>query len=178
MRPHLRIRSTRIAMLIASDRLVRVIVTAAAIISFAIVARAGGPKYVAGATFFDSSTTGQPLTWSAGQVTYFTDQGDLSPILINSDANVFVANAFRAWTSVPTAAVAATRGGELGEDVNGANVVRNPDGTITVPADIQPSAIGTPVGVVYDFDGSVTDALLGAGAGDASQCFFNAAYGG
>ena len=31
---------------------------------------------------------------------------------------------------------------------------------------------------VYDFDGSVTDALLGAGAGDASQCFWNAVYGG
>ena len=34
------------------------------------------------------------------------------------------------------------------------------------------------MGIVYDFDGSVTDALLGAGAGDASQCFWNAVYGG
>jgi hypothetical protein len=145
---------------------------------FAMLARAGGPKYVAGVTFFDSSATGQPLTWPAGQVTYFTDQGDLSPILANSDANTLVANAFSAWTSVPTAAVSASSGGQLAEDVTGANVIRNPDGTITMPTDIQPSAIGTPVGVVYDFDGSVTDALLGAGAGDPSQCFFNAVYGG
>ncbi|MGA8764357.1 MAG: Ig-like domain-containing protein, partial [Candidatus Sulfotelmatobacter sp.] len=35
-----------------------------------------------------------------------------------------------------------------------------------------------PVGIVYDFDGTVTDALLGEGAGDASQCFWNAAFGG
>src|SRR5262249_53790495 len=40
------------------------------------------------------------------------------------------------------------------------------------------SATSTPVGVVYDADGSVTDALLGSGAGDASQCFSNAAFGG
>ncbi len=36
----------------------------------------------------------------------------------------------------------------------------------------------TPVGIVYDQDGSVTDALLGAGAGGASQCFTNAVFGG
>ena len=54
----------------------------------------------------------------------------------------------------------------------------NSDGSITLPADIQPSAIGTPVGIVYDFDGSVTDALLGQGAGDSGQCFFNAVFGG
>ena len=145
---------------------------------FATLGRGGGPKYVAGVTFFDSSMTGQPLTWSQGQITYFTDQGDLSPILANSDANTLVANAFSAWTAVPTAAVAATSGGQLAEDVNGVNVIRNPDGTITMPSDIQPSANGTPVGVVYDSDGTVTDALLGSGAGDPSQCFFNAAYGG
>ena len=44
--------------------------------------------------------------------------------------------------------------------------------------DIQPSAVGTPVGIAYDYDGTVTDALLGTGAGSSSQCFFNAAFGG
>ena len=54
----------------------------------------------------------------------------------------------------------------------------NPDGSITMPSDILPSATGTPVGIVYDAHGSVTDALLGLGAGDPSQCFYNAALGG
>jgi hypothetical protein len=122
--------------------------------------------------------TGQPLVWPLGTITYFTDQGNLSPILPNASANSLVANAFSQWTSVPTAAIAATSGGQLAEDVNGTNVVVNSDGTISMPADIQPTATGTPVGVVYDYDGSVTNALLGNGAGGSSQCFSNAVYGG
>jgi len=150
----------------------------AIILFFALLARAGGPKYVAGATFFNPSTMGQPLTWSGGQVNYYTDQGDLSPILPNSAANAFVASAFAQWTSVSTAALTATAAGQLAEDVNGTNIVADSYGTITAPADITSSATQTPVGIVYDFDGSVTNALLGAGAGDPSQCFWNAVYGG
>jgi hypothetical protein len=82
------------------------------------------------------------------------------------------------WTSVPTAALAAVRGGSLAEDVNGSNVIVNGDGTISMPADVESTAVGTPIGIVYDSDGSVTSALLGAGAGDSSQCFFNAVFGG
>jgi hypothetical protein len=149
----------------------------AVILFFSTRALAGGPKYVAGASFFDSSMTGQPLTWPAGVITYYTDQGDLSPILPNTAANAFVANSFSQWTAVPTAALTALSGGQLAEDVNGSNVYVNANGTITMPADIQPTATGTPVGIVYDFDGSVTDALLGAGAGDSTECFYNAAYG-
>src|SRR2546422_7453354 len=47
-----------------------------------------------------------------------------------------------------------------------------------MPADILPTAVSTPVGIVYDADGRVTDALLGQGAGDAGSCFNNAAFGG
>jgi hypothetical protein len=148
------------------------------ILLFAILSRAGGPKNVAGVSYFNATMNGQPLIWPGGVITYYTDQGDLSPILPNASANAFVASAFSLWTSVPTAAVAISSGGQLAEDVNGSNVYINSNGTITMPADIQPTATGTPVGVVYDYDGSVTDALLGAGAGDAAQCFFNAAYGG
>jgi len=149
-----------------------------AILFFTLLARAGGPKLVAGTTYFDPTKTGQPLTWPQGAITYYTDQGDLSPILPNSGANSLVADAFSQWTSVPTAALVATAEGQLAEDVNGANVIVNGDGTISMPADIQSSATGTPIGIVYDYDGSVTDALIGAGAGDASECFFNAAFGG
>ncbi len=141
-------------------------------------ARAGGPKFVAGASYFNSGTMGTPLTWALGNINYYTDQGDLSPILPGPNADALVADAFSQWTSIPTAAVAATRAGQLAEDVSGANVYVNPDGSITMPADIQPSATGTPVGIVYDADGTVTDAFLGQGAGDASECFTNAVFGG
>ena len=145
---------------------------------FAAIARAGGPKSVAGSSFFNASTMGQPITWPLGQVNYYTDQGDLSPILPNSAANALVASSFAQWTAVSTAALTANAAGQLAEDVNGTNIVADSYGTITAPADITASATQTPVGIVYDFDGSVTDALLGAGAGDASQCFWNAVYGG
>lgn len=158
--------------------LLRLALAVGIIFFFAMLSRAGGPKNVAGTSYFDSTTTGQPLVWAGGAITYYTDQGDLSPILPNATANTFVANAFSIWTAVPTAAITATSGGQLAEDVNGTNVYVNSNGTITMPADIQPTATGTPVGIVYDYDGSVTDALLGAGAGDPSQCFFNAVYGG
>ena len=153
--------------------------TALAIILFFVeLARAGGPKYVAGSSFFNPATMGQPLIWSGGQVNYYTDQGDLSPILPNSAANAFVATAFAQWTTVSTAALTAMNAGQLAEDVNGTNIAADSYGTITAPADITASATQAPVGIVYDFDGTVTDALLGAGAGDPSQCFWNAVYGG
>jgi IPT/TIG domain-containing protein len=142
------------------------------------VAGAGDPKFIAGSSYFNSSTMGQPIKWSLGQVNYYTDQGDLSPILPNSAANAFVANAFSQWTSVSTAAVAATSAGQLAEDVNGSNIAVDSSGTVTAPADITPAATQDPVGIVYDYDGSVTDALLGTGAGDPSQCFSNAVFGG
>ncbi len=145
---------------------------------FALLARAGGPEYVAGSSYFNPGTMGQPITWSLGQVNYYTDQGDLSPILPNASANAFVASAFSQWTSVSTAVLTANAAGQLAENVDGSNIMVNSSGVVTAPADITPSATQTPVGIVYDYDGSVTDALLGAGAGDASECFWNAAYGG
>jgi hypothetical protein len=162
----------------ARSFLCKLAATAAMILFVALLSRAGGPKNVAGTSYFNSGSTGQPLVWPQGLITYYTDQGSLSPILPNASANSFVASAFSVWTSVPTAAITATRGGQLAEDVNGSNVILNANGTITMPADIQPTATGKPVGVVYDYDGSVTDALIGSGAGDSSQCFFNAVYGG
>jgi hypothetical protein len=143
-----------------------------------MILRAGGPKCVAGTNYFDPTMTGQALTWPQGLITYYTDQGDLSPILSNASANSFVAGAFSVWTSVSTAALAATSSGSLAEDVNGTNVAVNADGTISLPVDIQSTAMGTPVGIVYDYDGLVTDALLGRGSGGSSQCFFNAVFGG
>ena len=162
----------------ARSFLLRLAVSAAIIFLFALLSRAGGPKSVAGTSYFDPTTTGQQLVWSQGLITYYTDQGDLSPILPNASANSLVADAFSQWTSVPTAALAVSSGGQLAEDVNGTNVIVNSDGTISIPADIQSTATGTPIGIVYDYDGSVTDALIGSGAGNSSECFTNAVFGG
>ncbi|MBZ5704510.1 MAG: IPT/TIG domain-containing protein [Acidobacteriia bacterium] len=139
---------------------------------------AGGPRYIAGSTYFDPGTKGVPLTWAQGAVNYYTDQGDLSPLLPQAGANDFVADAFSRWTSISTAAVSSTLAGQLSEDVSGANVIANPDGTITMPSDILPDALTKPLAIVYDADGQVTDALLGLGAGGADYCFTNAVFGG
>jgi hypothetical protein len=148
------------------------------LLTFMQLARAGGPRYVAGISYFNQGTAGTPLTWAQGAVNYYTDQGSLSPTVSGPQGDALVADAFSQWTSIPTAAVSATHAGQLAEDVSGANVYRNSDGSITMPADIMPTATGTPVGIVYDVDGTVTDALLGQGAGDASECFGNAVFGG
>ncbi len=162
----------------ARSFLLRLAVALGIILCGALISRAGGPKCVAGTSYFDATTAGQALVWSQGLVTYYTDQGDLSLVLPNALANTLVSNAFSQWTSVPTAALAGANGGQLAEDVSGTNVFVNADGTISIPTDVQPTATGTPVGVIYDSDGSVTNALMGSGAGDPSQCFSNAAFGG
>jgi len=164
--------------LTARSFLLRLALSAAMILFAALLSRAGGPKSVAGTSYFDPTTTGQPLVWPQGLITYYTDQGDLSPILPNATANDFVASSFSQWSAVPTAALTITNGGQLAEDVSGSNVIRNADGSISMPTDIQSTATGTPIGIVYDYDGTVTDALIGEGAGGSSQCFSNAVYGG
>jgi hypothetical protein len=140
--------------------------------------RAGEPKYVAGPSFFNSGVMGKAVAWANGTVAYYTDQGNLSPLLNGSAADAFVADAFSRWTSVPTTALSANRAGQLSEDVSGANVVHNSDGSITMPVDIQPAATDHPVGVVYDYDGQVINALLGLGSGNRDSCFSNAVAGG
>src|SRR5579875_1931843 len=132
-------------------------------------AHAGGPRFVAGSSYFNAAVQGQPVTWNGGQVVYFTDQGILSPQVNQAQANALVAAAAAVWSSVPTAAVSIQRGGSLAEDVSGANVSAGSGGA-TLPADIQPTATATPVGVVYDADGAVIDALYGAGASSPLAC--------
>jgi hypothetical protein len=149
-----------------------------ALLVFVELAHAGGPAHVAGASYFDAAVQGQSLAWAGGNILYYTDRGDLSSQLPAHDADAFVAEAFSRWTAVPTAALSATQAGQLAEDVNATNVTGYPDGTYTIPADIQPTATDKPVGVVYDADGAVTSALLGQGAGDAAYCFSNAVFGG
>ena len=155
----------------------RILATAVLLICSAVATRAGGPAFVAGSGYA-AGVEGQPLIWANGAVQYFTDQGTLSPILTGAQADALVATAFSAWTSVPGVALTASHGGHLAEDVNGSNIAVAANGTVLAPADITSSATGTPVGIVYDYDGTVTDALLGVGAGALADCFTNAVYGG
>src|SRR5579884_1855334 len=106
----------------------------------------GGPLHVAGVSWFNPGIAGTPLLWSGGVVNYYTDQGNLSPVLNGAAADAFVADAFSRWTSIPTAAVAANRAGQLAEDVSGSNVYGS-NGQIIMPDDILPSAIGKPLGI-------------------------------
>ena len=156
----------------------RIISIAVVILSLSLPSRAGGPAFVAGSAF-DPTVKGQSAVWANGSVQYFTDQGDLSPTLNNSQADSLVASAFAVWTGIPGVALTAAQAGHLAEDVNSTNVSCDFYGdNCSVPADVQSTALTTPLGIVYDYDGAVTDAFLGQGAGGLDSCFANAVYGG
>ena len=136
-------------------------------------AHAGGPRWVAGSSYFNPFALGQPLVWRNGIVNYYTDLGDLSPTVTQAQANAMVAAAAALWSGVPTAALQINAAGSLAEDVNGSNFYSGPSG-LTMPADVQSTATGTPLGIIYDADGSVLNALEGAGASDPIGCNVNA----
>src|ERR1039458_7533043 len=150
----------------------RFLAVAALVFFSAALSYAGGPAFVAGSGY-NPGVEGQPLVWTNSSVGYFTDQGDLSPILSGAQADAFVAAAIGSWTSAPGVGLTATHAGHLAEDVNGSNIQATLNGVITAPADITTSATSTPLGIVYDYDGTVTDAVLGEGAGSLGECFTN-----
>ncbi|MGP8175725.1 MAG: IPT/TIG domain-containing protein [Terracidiphilus sp.] len=152
------------------------------------VALAGGPKYVAGVSFFNPAALGQPLHWAGGQVSYYVDQGPLNASVSNQQATAMVDAAAALWSAIPTAGVTLTDMGQLNEDVNGSNIVVGGTnftvtneqlsqlGQIAAPSDVAPSATGYPLGVIYDADGSVTDALFGPGSSDPTSCQNNGVW--
>src|SRR5579885_2065376 len=129
----------------------------------------GGPRWVAGSSYFNSSVKGQPLRWKNGTISYYLDQNALTPLAYHTLMTSLVAQSANVWNNVSTAAVSITNGGSLNEDVSGSNVVAGPNG-ITMPADIQSTATSKPLAVIYDTDGSVIHAFFGAGASAASDC--------
>jgi hypothetical protein len=149
---------------------------------------AGGPKYVAGVSFFDPGVMGQPVHWAGGQVNYYVDQGPLSASVNNQQATAMVDAAAALWNAVPTAGVTLADKGQLNEDVSGANIVvsgtnftvtgeqTNQLGVITAPADTTPSATSFPLGVIFDADGSVIDAVFGAGTAEQNSCENNGVF--
>jgi hypothetical protein len=141
-----------------------------------LAARAGGPRYVAGAAYFNPAVEGQPLHWSGGHVSYYVDQGPLSSSVSNAQATAMVDAAAALWSAVPTAGVTLTDLGPLNEDVSGANVQVNADGQFTAPADITPDSTGYPVAVVFDADGSIINTLYGADASQPESCQNNGVF--
>ena len=148
---------------------------AAAVLAFAPRAGAGGPRWVAGTTYFNAAAKGHPVVWANGQVAYYTDQGNLSATVTNAQANTMVASAVAVWNAVATAAVKISAKGTLGEDVSGSNVTAGANG-VSLPPDIQSTATTKPVAIVYDADGSVIDALYGAGASSPATCQQNGVF--
>ena len=146
---------------------------------------AGGPKFVAGTSYFNAGVVGQPVHWANGQLNYYVDQGPLNSSVTNQQATAMVDAAAAVWSAVPTAGVTLTDKGSLGEDVSGANIAvsgknftvageqLNQMGVINAPADVAPTATGFPVGVIYDADGAVIDAVFGTGASDPISCEYN-----
>src|SRR5580693_9606167 len=116
-----------------------------------VVAFAGGPKYVAGTSYFNPAVMGQSVRWPGGQVGYYVDQGALSDSVTNQQATAMVDSAAALWSAVSTAGVTLTDKGSLDEDVNGADIAVT-NGQITAPADVTPAATSYPVGVMYDAD--------------------------
>ncbi len=128
---------------------------------------AGGPRLVAGSSYFDPSAMGKPLRWPGGPINYYVDQGPLSATVTHAQAVAMVDAAASLWSAVPTAAVSLTNKGTLAEDVSGFNAAAG-DGDLVAPADV--SATATGLAIIFDADGSVIDAVLGAQASDPMSC--------
>jgi hypothetical protein len=149
---------------------------------------AGGPKFVAGTSFFNPGVVGQPLHWANGQLNYYVDQGPLNASVTNQQARAMVDAAAARWNAIPTAGVTLTDKGSLNEDVSGANIsvsgtnftVTNQQldqlGVIIAPADVTPSATSYPFGIIFDADGSVIDAIYGKGVSEQNSCQNNGVY--
>src|ERR1700750_2413053 len=75
--------------------LLRLALAGGLVLGFAMTVHGGGPKCVAGSSYFNPTTTGQAPKGPLGQIRYYTDQGDVSPILPNASANNLVAGAWR-----------------------------------------------------------------------------------
>jgi len=129
------------------------------LILFPSLLTAGGPKYVAGSTYFDPAVMGQPVHWAGGQVKYYVDQGPLNASIDNQHATAMVDAAAALWSAVPTAGVSLVRSGTLNEDVNAANVLPGTQ-SIAQPSDAAPSS-ALPLAIVYDADGALLDKVFG-----------------
>jgi hypothetical protein len=147
----------------------RVLLPAVLVVILPRILFAGGPRLVAGSAYFDSSVMGKPIHWASGRIEYYVDQGPLSASVTHDQAVAMVDAAAGLWSGVATAAVSLVNRGLLGEDVSGVNAAAG-NGGLTQPADVAASATDHPIAVIFDEDGKVIDAVLGANASDPLSC--------
>ncbi len=143
----------------------------AALVAVCVPAMAGGPRWVSGPPYFWPD--GIAIAWYTSSPLYFTDPGDLSASVNHAAADALVASAAAVW-NVPTASLVLAQGGSLDEHVTGAMISVGGVGSPVLPADVRSANWQSkPIAIVYDSDGSVIDALLGAGGSDPSGCLQN-----
>lgn len=137
---------------------------------FTASAHAGGPRWVAGAQW---TNAGKPMGWFRNTVTYAVDAGPLSTSIDHASAVRLVDAAAAPW-NLPALPFKLINGGALAEDVSADNVYLGQNGLVW-PSDVsRDNYTATQIAVVLDADGSITDALLGAGASAPSNCRTNA----
>ncbi len=120
---------------------------------------AGGPLNAVGTT---------PRKYATFPITYRTDQGTLGSFS-NAVANAIASYAFQQWDNVATAMLTFSNAGPLPRDVTSASDPYISGGTQYTDK-INP--------VVYDNNGSITDAKLGVGASSSVLGFAGSAYSG
>lgn len=104
--------------------------------------------------------SGKEVAWRMGTtITYNVDQGPLGSIA-NDQAVAMVDELFGLWQSVPTASLTVQRGAALPVDVNGSNYTSYRGVT---------SDAYRPI--IFDTDGTITDAIFGAGASNFTAGF-------
>ncbi len=110
-------------------------------------AAAAGPLFV--------NDSGTALVWNVRPVPWNSDRGGLG-VLDEASAHQLVDDGFAVWAAVPTASITFADAGALPFDVTAANV-----GLVVGVCgdDLSP--------IVYDRDGTITDALFGGGASNS-----------
>ncbi|HVK40186.1 MAG TPA: choice-of-anchor D domain-containing protein [Candidatus Kapabacteria bacterium] len=132
----------------------------------AIVGIAGAAQLRAGGPLSASGTTARRYATGSFPLTYRVDQGTLGAFS-NTTATNIVGWSFWEWDSIGSAALSFNRGTQLPRDVNTGN-----DAYITGTGQwsdgINP--------IVFDTDGTITDAKLGAGAKNSVLGFATSAW--
>ena len=113
-------------------------------------ATAGGPLTI--------RTNGQPFTWStAAAIPYRTDNGPLSATVTKATALTRVANMFKVWQDVPSAAIAYTRAGDI--QATGAYASGDVDTAAEYNAVEADCNSGNQSPIVFDDDATIFQAL-------------------
>jgi len=104
--------------------------------------------------------SGKEVAWRGGTtITYHVDQGPLGP-LSNEQAVTMVDELFGLWQNVPSASLSLQRAGALPVDVTSANY-----------ASYRTNSADSYHPIIFDTDGSITDAVFGVGASDFTAGF-------